>query len=220
MSQTFQSFAHKMFVSIEIPGAQFIDHSESIMEQSHSVTATPRAGIVNASPLPTPSTANKENRELSPRSAILSALPLKPPDKNASLSATAQTPDKKLPIILGTEGSPHSTSPDDTSPASITSAHIPDRQYLRNPSTGISSLSAIQPHDNALPLQSFDPFPKLPFELRLRIWKSIDNLSTHDICITVTTPSKEADIKRDLPSNSTRLYPSSFTSAKNREIKA
>jgi hypothetical protein len=185
-----------MSLSIEIPGAQFIDHSESITEQSRSITATPPANIDNTSPSLSPSTANKANRELSPRSAFLSTPPLKPQDNKASPSATSQTPDKKIPAILGTEGYPRSPSPDEAAAASTTSAHTPDKEYLSTPSTGSSSLSAIQLLDNALPLQAFNPFPNLPFELRFRIWKSIDNLGTHDIRITVTTPSKDADIKK------------------------
>jgi hypothetical protein len=189
-------FGSKMSLSIKVPDAQFTDHSENVNDQSRSATATRPADTNNASPSPSPGTANKENRELSSKSAILSTPLLKPPDNNASPSVTVQTPDKRLPAILGTEGYPHSTSPDYTASPSTKSAHTPGREYLRTISTENSSLSAIPLLDNALSLQAFDLFPKLPFELRFRIWKSIDKLSTHDIRITVTTPSKEADIKK------------------------
>jgi hypothetical protein len=36
----------------------------------------------------------------------------------------------------------------------------------------------------------------LPSRLRIRIWRLIDNFTPHKICITVTTPSKDADIKK------------------------
>ncbi|KAE9368686.1 hypothetical protein N431DRAFT_512908 [Stipitochalara longipes BDJ] len=50
--------------------------------------------------------------------------------------------------------------------------------------------------NNEIASPTFAPFPKLPLEPRLRIWGLIDDFISHEVRITVTTPSRESDIKK------------------------
>jgi hypothetical protein len=155
-----------MSSSVEIPGEQFASPSKCAETAPPVATSMPTI-LHTASPSPSTQTLDKE--------AVASS-------SNSSLLTT-----------------PHETSPKVSTNTLLPSisAHILGKENTEASSTTTSSLPTTSLGATSFaPLPAFTLFPRFPLELRLRVWKNIDDFSAHEIRVTVTTPSKDSIIRK------------------------
>jgi len=90
---------------------------------------------------------------------------------------------------------------------SSTTVQIPTEQIMEPAATTPTSQSTTATLESESFASSFTLFPKLPIELRLRIWRTFDNSTPRDVQVTITTPSETSLIEKTPTFKSLRPIP-------------